>query len=80
MYSSYTSRCFTIYTYKEYIYTLHLIDLIIRNDVLIFSLVRMAVPKAVGCMIVILVVYYGLENQGYRQSLNVFFEVRIIIK
>ncbi|XP_042245463.1 adhesion G protein-coupled receptor F5-like isoform X2 [Thunnus maccoyii] len=34
----------------------------------------MALPKAVGYMIVLLVVCYGLENQGYRKSLKVFFE------
>ncbi|XP_071334666.1 adhesion G protein-coupled receptor F5-like isoform X3 [Trachinotus anak] len=36
--------------------------------------VGMALPKAVGYMIVLLAICYTLENQGYRQSLNVFFE------
>ncbi|XP_050927976.1 adhesion G protein-coupled receptor F5 isoform X23 [Lates calcarifer] len=34
----------------------------------------MALPKAVGYMIVLLAIYYSLENQGYRQSLGAFFE------
>ncbi|CAK6970189.1 adhesion G protein-coupled receptor F5-like [Scomber scombrus] len=36
--------------------------------------VRMALLKAVGCMIVLLAVYYSLEKQGYTESLNMFFE------
>lgn len=45
----------------------------------VFSPVGMALPKAVGYMIVLLAIYYSLENQGYRQSLGAFFEVRIMI-
>lgn len=45
----------------------------------LYSLVGMALPKVVGYMLAILVIYYSLENQGYGQSLNVFFEVRIRI-
>ncbi|XP_044026067.1 uncharacterized protein LOC122863555 [Siniperca chuatsi] len=36
--------------------------------------VRMALPKAVGYMVVLVVICYSLENQGYTQSPNVFFE------
>ncbi|XP_056261303.1 uncharacterized protein LOC130187595 isoform X2 [Seriola aureovittata] len=36
--------------------------------------VGMALPKAVGYIIFLLAIFYSLENQGYRQSLNVFLE------
>ncbi|KAM7367607.1 hypothetical protein PAMP_013893 [Pampus punctatissimus] len=39
--------------------------------------VGMALPKTVGYVIVVLVIYYGLENQGYIKSLKVFFEAVI---
>ncbi|XP_069014791.1 adhesion G protein-coupled receptor F5-like [Embiotoca jacksoni] len=34
----------------------------------------MAVPKAIGFVVIILVISYNLENQVYRQSLNTFFQ------
>ncbi|XP_069371780.1 adhesion G protein-coupled receptor F5-like isoform X2 [Paralichthys olivaceus] len=36
--------------------------------------VRMALPKAVGFVIVLLAIIYSLEHQGYRTSLNVFVQ------
>ncbi|KAK2856566.1 hypothetical protein Q5P01_005301 [Channa striata] len=34
----------------------------------------MSLPKAVGCTLVLCVILYSLEKQGYRQTLNGFFE------
>lgn len=42
----------------------------------LFSLVGMALPKAAGCMIVLLALFYCLENVGYSQSLSAVFKVR----
>ncbi|KAM4521985.1 uncharacterized protein PAE49_001877 isoform 2-T2 [Odontesthes bonariensis] len=40
----------------------------------------MALPKAVQFAVILLVVCYSLEKQGYRTSLTVFFEELIGIK
>lgn len=59
-------------------YTFLLSDLVMRSHCVacVLSVVGMALPKAVGYMVVLLVICYSLENQGHTQSLNVFFEVR----
>lgn len=60
-------------------YTFLLTDLIMRNHCVacILFLGGMALPKAVGYMVVILVMYYSLEIQGHSQSVDVYFEVRV---
>lgn len=60
-------------------YTFLLTDLVMRNHCVacILSLVGMALTKAIGYMVVILVMYYSLDIQGRSQSQDVYFEVRV---
>lgn len=43
----------------------------------IVSVVGMALPKVVPFAVVILALCYSLQNQQYRQSVTIFFEVRM---
>nr|XP_043874757.1 adhesion G-protein coupled receptor F1-like [Solea senegalensis] len=40
----------------------------------------MALPKAIGYMIILLAIFYSLEHQGYREPLNTFFKELLGIK
>lgn len=44
-----------------------------------FFTLGMGVLKAVGYAVSLLAIYYGLVHRGYRETLNAFLKVRLVI-